>query len=273
MVCTFFIAFLHNSCNFQYLILGWSTLVLGPSIVQPTIKCLLCFLSDGHIILLNYLLLERNPAQVGALGDRILASRSCKQTYATESYSSQDKSQKKCFLNENMHMQGWNPQKPTKLDGNDTAILSTIHTSCANYALCQWFAQEGCGKWWGWQSWVCSACLCVWRLRYVVDSCNVVATEHGQDICRNCIVHEQCWVCIACQSSVSYVVKCCYCLTWQTWIVFYVEDCGESNAQCHVYLVGVDRVMYFQSIVGKMAQDLGMVESIVVSFPSSLVGF
>ena len=33
MVYTFFIAFLHNSCNFQYLILGWSTLVLSPSIV------------------------------------------------------------------------------------------------------------------------------------------------------------------------------------------------------------------------------------------------
>ena len=31
MVCMFFIAFLHNSCNFQYLILGWSTLVLSPS--------------------------------------------------------------------------------------------------------------------------------------------------------------------------------------------------------------------------------------------------
>ena len=28
-----------------------------------------------------------------------------------------------------------------------------------------------------------------------------------------------------------------------------------------------------QGIVGKMAQDVGMVESIVVSFPSSLVGF
>ena len=28
----FFIAFLHNSCNFHYLILGWSTLVVGPSI-------------------------------------------------------------------------------------------------------------------------------------------------------------------------------------------------------------------------------------------------
>ena len=27
--------------------------------------------------------------------------------------------------------------------------------------------------------------------------------------------------------------------------VFYVEDCGESNAECCVHLVGVDRVMYF----------------------------
>ena len=33
MVCMFFITFLHNSCNFQYLILGWSTLVLSPSII------------------------------------------------------------------------------------------------------------------------------------------------------------------------------------------------------------------------------------------------
>ena len=26
---------------------------------------------------------------------------------------------------------------------------------------------------------------------------------------------------------------------------FYVEDCGESNAECCVHLVGVDRVIYF----------------------------
>lgn len=34
-----------------------------------------------------------------------------------------NKSQKS-FLNENRRMQGWNPQKPAKLDGNDTTILS-----------------------------------------------------------------------------------------------------------------------------------------------------
>ena len=61
------------------------------------------------------------------------------------------------------------------------------------------------------------------------------------------------------------------------WIVFYVEDCGVSSADCHVRLEGVERIITLESfvvcIVGKMAQDVGMVESIVVSFPSSLVGF
>ena len=31
----------------------------------------------------------------------------------------------KSFLNENKCMRGWNPQKPTKLDGNDTTIITT----------------------------------------------------------------------------------------------------------------------------------------------------
>ena len=57
-----------------------------------------------------------------------------------------------------------------------------------------------------------------------------------------------------------------------------MKDCGESNAECCVLLVGVDRVCmildgFVACIVGKMAQDVGMVESIVVSSPSSLVGF
>ena len=59
--------------------------------------------------------------------------------------------------------------------------------------------------------------------------------------CRNCRVHEQCWVCVACWS-VSYVVEFYYCWIWQLWIVFYVEDCGVSSAECYVHLVGVDRV-------------------------------
>ena len=27
---------------------------------------------------------------------------------------------------------------------------------------------------------MCSACSCVWRLSYVVDNCNVFATEHSR---------------------------------------------------------------------------------------------
>ena len=37
-VCIFFIAFLYNSCNFQYLILGLTTLLLSPSYVSCIIK-------------------------------------------------------------------------------------------------------------------------------------------------------------------------------------------------------------------------------------------
>ena len=38
----------------------------------------------------------------------------------------------KSFLNENKHMQGWNPQEPAKQNGNDTTThFYTIPTSCA----------------------------------------------------------------------------------------------------------------------------------------------
>ena len=82
---------------------------------------------------------------------------------------------------------------------------------------------------------VCSACLHVWRLSCVVDSCNVVATEHGK-YGLSC-TYVECWVCIACQS-VSYVVKFYYCWIWQIWIIFYVNNCRESNAECRFHLVG-----------------------------------
>ena len=29
-----------------------------------------------------------------------------------------------------------------------------------------------------------------------------------------------------------------------------MEDCGESDAECRVHLVGVDRVMYFRGFCG-----------------------
>ena len=51
---------------------------------------------------------------------------------------------------------------------------------------------------------MCSACSCVWRLSFVVDNYNVVATEHSR-YGLSCTYVEtiecmsmQCWVCIAC---------------------------------------------------------------------------
>ena len=47
---------------------------------------------------------------------------------------------------------------------------------------------------------------------------------------------------------------------WQMWIDFYVESCGVSSAEYCVHLVGVNRLESFLvCIVGKMAQDVGMV--------------
>ena len=47
MVHRFFITFLHNSCNFQYLILGWSTLVLSPSDgLDYNMACTLLYLAS-----------------------------------------------------------------------------------------------------------------------------------------------------------------------------------------------------------------------------------
>ena len=45
---------------------------------------------------------------------------------------------------------------------------------------------------------------------------------------------------------------------WQIWTVFYVEGCGVSSVEYRVHLVSVKRV-FLLCIVGKMAQDVGMV--------------
>ena len=44
---------------------------------------------------------------------------------------------------------------------------------------------------------------------------------------------------------------------WQMWIVFYVEGYGVSSAEYRVHLVNVKS--FLLCIVGKMAQDVGMV--------------
>ena len=66
-------------------------------------------------------------------------------------------------------MKGWKPQKPTKLDGNDTTTLS--HHP---YILCR-FATA------------CTNMICgAWRVSYVVGSCNVVAILSMAD-CLDCM--------------------------------------------------------------------------------------
>ena len=44
---------------------------------------------------------------------------------------------------------------------------------------------------------------------------------------------------------------------WNMWIVFYVEGCGMSSGEYRVPLVSV--YVCLLCIVGKMAQDVGMV--------------
>ena len=78
-----------------------------------------------------------------------------------------------------------------------------------------------------------------------MDNCNVVATEHSRyGLSCTCVETIECMSSAGSVYSVTYVVKFYYCWTRQICIVLYVEDCGESNAECCVLLVDVDRVMY-----------------------------
>ena len=111
-----------------------------------------------------------------------------------------------------------------------------------------------------------------WVVFWVAEMYSVVAILSMADMaclnslyaCRNFGVYDQCWVCVI-YWSWSYVVKF-YCCRLTD-----MEDCGVSNAEyTFVHLVRMNRLESFVvCIVGKMAQDVGMVESVVVSFPSS----
>ena len=101
-------------------------------------------------------------------------------------------------------------------------------------------------------------------------------TEHGRyglswlHVWWNCGVHEQCWVCMVCWS-LSYVVNCCW--TWQIWI-----DGRLWSEQCWVTcsFSAMNRLREFCGVHSwqhEWHKMLGWCESVVVSFPSSLVGF
>ena len=59
-------------------------------------------------------------------------------------------------------------------------------------------------------------------------------------VCRNCGVHEQCWVGMVCWS-LSYVVKFAAEHQWHIGLssmTVHVEGCRVSSAEYHVHLVG-----------------------------------
>ena len=69
-----------------------------------------------------------------------------------------------------------------------------------------------------------------------------------------------------------YVVKFYCCWTWQIWIN---GRLWSERSECLVHLVCMNRLESFVVCIGKMAQDVGLGwrESVVVSIPSSLIGF
>ena len=61
---------------------------------------------------------------------------------------------------------------------------------------------------------------------------------------------------------------------WQIWIVFHVEGCGVSSIEHKVHLVGVSiEESFVVRIVGKMAQDVGMVSMCCGVIPISFGWF
>ena len=67
---TFFSAFLHNSCNFQYLILSWSNLVLSPSfqkliVFMPRGKCITIAIYRQDFVLVRLVAIFNKPQDCG----------------------------------------------------------------------------------------------------------------------------------------------------------------------------------------------------------------
>ena len=122
-----------------------------------------------------------------------------------------------------------------------TLFTSSLHLApfCQLYALCLAVTHcvhkdvEGSVEWVGldmlWMLCTESELCCGWLQLH-----SYWAWQIGLSCIQNlsCGAHEQCWVCMACWS-VSYVVNCYCCWTWQTWVALYAEGCGVSSAECH----------------------------------------
>ena len=82
----------------------------------------------------------------------------------------------------------------------------------------------------------------------------------------------QIWSVLPVCKNCGYVVKFYCCWTWQIWIN---GRLWSERSECLVHLVCMNRLESFVVCIGKMAQDVGLGwrESVVVSIPSSLIGF
>ena len=137
-----------------------------------------------------------------------------------------------------------------------------------------------------------------WEVGYVVGGCNVAImyllywTWQIWSVlpeCRNCGVYEQCWLCMVCMVlwymvcmvcwSLSYVVKLYCFIAAEHGRYGSMEDSGVSNAEYLVHLVHMNRLHACRVLWGVYTCQLewhkmqGWCESVLVSFPSSLVGF
>ena len=121
----------------------------------------------------------------------------------------------------------------------------------------------------GTAAWVCSACWCAWR-NHVVDGCNLITTEHGR--CGLSCIQKlwSAWAVVNLYGMLECQL-CCELLfllnTAHIWVVIYVEGCWVSSACWCVVMCSFSWCEYTNvhvesfvvCIVGKMAQDVGMV--------------
>ena len=73
---------------------------------------------------------------------------------------------------------------------------------------------------------------------------NVVAILSMADVCGNCGVHEQCWVCMVCMVYVKKIFAA-ECGRYGS-----MEDCGVSNIEYLVHLVRMNRLRACREFCG-----------------------
>jgi len=147
----------------------------------------------------------------------------------------------------------------TRLEWHHNTFTPSLHLMpfCCHlhkYALCLLVVRRGLWKAASVVGSAGSACWCVWWVW--VHGCNVATCP----VCRNCRVYEQCWICmvylVCCEILLLLNMADMGCLLcgrlWSepSW-VFVLSVCMNRLSTC--------RELYVMCIVGKIAQDVGMV--------------